>query len=111
MSRYAYADVVRRIRRQVESTGQPLKAILVAVNISPDQWSRKSRLNRAGNGGKGTSFTLDELSRIADYFDAGPGWPFVDWDYARVIEAAINALNRLEAGSNPPESKAKTPTE
>lgn len=101
---YSYADVVRRVLEQVKRSRKPLKEIHDGVQITKDQWSRKKKLNADGTGGTRTSFTYEELTRIANYFGADPGWPFIDWDLASANRRSAEALASLTArlGSGPP---------
>lgn len=105
--RYSYADIVRRILAQVEKCDRPLKEVLEDIKVTKDQWSRKARVGPTGEGGIKTSFTLAEISRIADYFRAPSGWPWVDWDLASANERALEVLAR---GHDTRPTEALTPT-
>lgn len=107
--RYSYADIIGRIGDKVRDSEKPLKEIYEAVGISKDQWSRKMALNEAGTGGKKTSFSYDELSRIANYFGADPGWPFIDWHLASANRRAAEALSKHEEQRSPTASSGSSP--
>ena len=98
---YAYAEIVGRILERVRASGKPLKEIHGAVGISKDQWSRKQNVQVGGMRGKGSTFTYEELSRIATYFGADPGWPFIDWDLASANRRAADALKSLGESARP----------
>lgn len=52
------------------------KELAQAIGLSEDVFSRKLRQARS-------SFTLEELGLVADFFGAPPGWPMVDADARR----------------------------
>jgi predicted transcriptional regulator len=74
-ARYTHEAVAKRIAEAVKQAGLTNKEVADRAAIPLDRWSRKIRV--AGN-----SFTLEEVSRVADALEAPDGWPFVDWDYA-----------------------------
>jgi hypothetical protein len=76
---YSYRTVVDRIRAELDYRHRRDADLYRRLGISKDQWSRKMRVNAKGVGGHGSSFTLDEIAKIADALHPGvPGWPFVD---------------------------------
>lgn len=99
--RYDYPAIVARIKAVVEADDRPLKKILEELDISADQWSRKMQVNAQGTGGKKTSFTYDELTRVANHFNAPEGWPFMDWGRAEAVDRAIRAMEALAAAAPP----------
>lgn len=91
---YSYVQVVARIREAIEYSTDPVKRLLSEVDIAADRWSRKMRPNKHDphNGGTGNTFSFEELSRIAAYFNAPRGWPFIDWDLAISLERANDTV-------------------
>ncbi len=96
--RYAYRDICRRVKERVDLSGKPLKDIQGDVGISKDQWSRKMKVNPQGTGGTRTSWTYEELTKLAAHFSADPGWPFIEWSEATAVRRALEALERLSSG-------------
>ncbi len=68
--------------------------------MSKDQWSRKMRPNEKGTRGRRSSFTLEELGRIADLLGQPPGWPFITREqlreYIRDLDPFV--LKRIREG-------------
>ncbi|HET8539995.1 MAG TPA: hypothetical protein VFL83_09010 [Anaeromyxobacter sp.] len=75
---YSYRVIVERIRDEIDYRQLQDSAVYKALRISKDQWSRKMRVNDKATGGRGASFTLAEIARLADLFHSPPGWPFID---------------------------------
>jgi hypothetical protein len=70
---------MRKITAEVEQIRHRLgfskKEAALGSGMSESQWSQKIRLVI-------NSFSIHELGRIADCFDAPLGWPFIDWELA-----------------------------
>lgn len=112
-----YDQILERVRRKVEEAHgdarqRRQKAVYGddRVRIDKGDWSRKM---------KGTTdFSLRELLRLAVFFDAPPGWPFIDWEYARSLklaDAVVQFADRVaepsppyRAGPHAPESRPRT---
>ena len=67
------------------SCGMTASAVAAAVKLTPADWSKKVRLVQS-------SFTNEELGRIADFFSQVTGrpllgWPFVDETVSALLES------------------------
>lgn len=79
--RYDYRVIVLRIERMRIECGLMAKQIAADVGLSEAAWSKKMSMNQS-------SFSLDELGRVAEAFAKASGkpltgWPFVDPDVSR----------------------------
>lgn len=79
ISRYSMKETCLRIQKAAARSRPPLrdKEMAAAAGLTKDKYSRKIRMSRS-------TFTLEELGLIADFFDAPPGWPVVDADVRRI---------------------------
>ena len=78
-SRYSVAECCLRIEKAMGRSRPAVlnKQLAAELDMNPGTFSHKLR-----NTGKST-FTVEELGLIADWFDAPPGWPFIDADVVR----------------------------
>lgn len=83
-ARFDYEAITARIAEACERAGKPAKQVYEAAGLTGDRWYRKMT-------GRGSTFTLDELGRVADALEAPPAWPFVDWDRAEVLRRSEGA--------------------
>ncbi len=70
--RYDHDVIARRVEMARQKRGMLVKDLAEAAGLQMWAWYKKSR--RANS-----TFTLAELSAIADALDAPEGWPFVEW--------------------------------
>lgn len=105
---YTYTDILRRIEQALGARGRGGRGgkFHIDMGMTKDQWWRKTHLNEKGTGGKGSSFTWEELTRLAALLDAPPGWPFIDWEHARSIQEAADALRAQRGERKGPPSHA-----
>jgi hypothetical protein len=75
VSRYSTKEAALRIERAMGRSRPVLsnKEVAAAIEMTDDLFSRKLRMKRS-------TFTLEEMGAIADFFDAPPGWPVLDAD-------------------------------
>jgi hypothetical protein len=83
--RYDAALIARRVELMRVACKVTASAAAAAVGLSPPAWSKKVRL-------EDSSFTNEELGRIADHFAALTGrrlvgWPFVDEAVSALLDA------------------------
>lgn len=76
--RYDHRVIALRIERMMTDSGLLAKQVAAEVGLSEAAWSKKMHLNQS-------SFTLEELGRVADAFSRLThrkliGWPFIDAD-------------------------------
>lgn len=97
---YSYEAVLSRVKEKVRlEFGGPgdrrQKAIYEdpRVAMTKDAWSRKIRGE--------TRFTFEELDKVADFFGASHGWPFIDWHYAEALRNANARRAEAEPGAPP----------
>lgn len=78
VSRYSIKEATLRVEKAMGRSRPKIqnKELAAAVGMAEDVFSRKMRRSRS-------TFTLDELGAIADFFDAPVGWPVLDGDVAR----------------------------
>lgn len=76
------AEINARIERRRAERGVTVKALCDAIGIEHYDYSRKIRL-------KGSSWTILEISRIADHLDAPTGWPFLTDELAEMVDRAL----------------------
>jgi hypothetical protein len=74
-SRYSMARACANIELAMSRSNPPLldKEVADAIGMAKDLWSRKMSRSRS-------SFSLEELGQVADFFHAPPGWPVLDAD-------------------------------
>lgn len=82
--RYDEVEIGRRIDRLRRDRGVEVKTICSALGLEKWDWSRKVRH-------KGSSFSIEEVARVADYLSAPYGWPFVPEEVGRMIETHLGA--------------------
>lgn len=70
--RYDHAVIGLRVEAARVRCEVQVKDLCSAVGLPLPSWYKKTRC-------AGSTFTLDELGRIADALHAPAGWPFVDW--------------------------------
>lgn len=78
VSRYSIKEATLRVEKAMGRSRPQVqnKELAGALGMAEDVFSRKMRLSRS-------TFTLDELGAIADFFDAPDGWPVLDANVAR----------------------------
>jgi hypothetical protein len=78
VSRYSIKEATLRIEKAMGRSRPPIqnKELAAAIGMAADVFSRKMRITRS-------TFTLDELGAIADFFEAPEGWPILDGNVAR----------------------------
>lgn len=87
----ARVEARRRVRR-VE-----VKQICAELGMEKWDWSRKVRNDRS-------SFSIAELSRIAELLEGPTGWPFVDEQIGELLDLRATRTRRGPK-RNPPESR------
>jgi hypothetical protein len=80
--RYDEKEIAARVDKLRKARGVEVKVICAAIGLEKWDWSRKVRLDRS-------SFSIEELSRIADYLSAPPGWPFLPAELGEVLERVL----------------------
>jgi hypothetical protein len=82
--RYDMREIAARVDRRRKQRGVTAKELYVDLGLERWDWSKKIR-------NAGSSFTVEELGRIADLLDAPPGWPFLSDDFwnAREVPAHV----------------------
>ena len=70
--RYNHDVIAERVECARQKSGMLVKDLAAAADLQTWAWYKKSRR-------LGSTFTLDELSAIADALNAPEGWPFVEW--------------------------------
>lgn len=70
--RYDHDVIALRVEKARQVRGMLVKDLADAAGLQAWAWYKKTR--RAGS-----TFTLEELSHIADALGAPEGWPFVEW--------------------------------
>jgi hypothetical protein len=77
-SRYSIKEATLRIEKAMGRSRPRVqnKELAGALGMDEGVFSRKMRQSRS-------TFSLDELGAIADFFEAPPGWPVLDGDVAR----------------------------
>lgn len=63
---------IEAVRRKQDKT---VKETAAAVGIDRKVWYKKRDLD-------GSSFSFRDISLLAEYFDAPPGWPYIPWELA-----------------------------
>jgi hypothetical protein len=71
--------IAARVEARRRAKGIEVKAICAEIGMEKWDWSRKVRLDNS-------SFSIAELSKIAEILDAPPGWPFLDESLGMMIE-------------------------
>lgn len=77
--RYDEREIAARVEALRRARGVEVKAICAHLGMEKWDWSRKVRLDRS-------SFTIDELGRIADFLAAPVGWPFVPTELGEILD-------------------------
>lgn len=75
--------ITSRIKRRVEASEIPAKALYDLLGIEKWVWSKKINFNES-------SFNYREISILADTLDAPVGWPFIDDDWAEDFQAYMD---------------------
>jgi hypothetical protein len=70
VGRYDLREITARVDKLRRQRSVPAKVIYADLGMDRWDWSRKVRQ-------AGSSFTIEELGRIADLLDAPAGWPFI----------------------------------
>lgn len=77
-ARFDPAEIGERVKKARRKKGLSTEALAAQVGIGKDSLYKKQ---------KGTQpWYMDEVSRIAELLEAPPGWPFIDWDAATLLE-------------------------
>jgi hypothetical protein len=78
VSRYSIKEATLRVEKAMGRSRPPIqnKELASALGMGEDVFSRKMRMKRS-------TFTLDELGAIADFFEAPDGWPVLDGSVSR----------------------------
>jgi hypothetical protein len=98
--RYDERLIAARVEARRRAKRVEVKAMCADLGIEKWDWSRKVRLDNS-------SFSIAELSRIAEILDAPPGWPFLDESLGLLIEMA--ARRRRFPKQDEPISEHSTP--
>jgi hypothetical protein len=80
--RYDEREIAARVEKLRKGRKVEVKTICAAVGLEKWDWSRRVRLDRS-------SFTIPELSAIADYLHAPIGWPFIAEETGYLIERIL----------------------
>ncbi len=87
-ARFQDAIVAGRIRRARERAGMTKKDL--AEKAAVETWSYYKK-----ESGR-ISFSLEEISRIADALDAPMPWPFLGWDAAAIVQSLTRGVKTAE---------------
>ena len=84
--RYRSEAIVKRIERMRAACHVEPKAIYDAIGMRQSAWSKKW-------SGSGSTFTVEELGAIADFFSTRTGtpltgWPLVDVEVSTLLDEA-----------------------
>ncbi len=82
VGRYDPREIAARIDKRRRQRGLSVRAMCETVGLQRWDWSRKVRLD-------GSSFTLDEIGRIADVLEAPPGWPFLPEEIGEMVRHLV----------------------
>jgi hypothetical protein len=77
--RYSPFDIGRRVENRRRDLGVTVAELCAVLDFDKADWSRKWRCS-------GSSFTIAEVSVIADYLKAPVGWPFIPEEMAELLE-------------------------
>lgn len=79
VSRYSIAEATAEVRKAMGRSRPPVadKVMAAELGLNPGSFSAKINMTRS-------TFTVEEFGKVADFFDAPPGWPFVHGDVRRV---------------------------
>lgn len=83
--RYDMREINLRVERMRVACGLLAKQVASEVGLTEAQWSKKMTL-------KGSSFSIPELGRLADFFAKKTGrlligWPFIDPDMSDLLDS------------------------
>lgn len=82
-------EIARRVERERVTRGVEVKTVCADIGMGKDEWSRKVRATRS-------TFSVMELGILADLWACPVGWPFVDAERGKALEALeAEALRRL----------------
>lgn len=84
--RFDPAEIGGRVRKERRKRGLSTEKLAERVAIGADSLYKKQRGVQP--------WGMDEVSRIAEAFDAPPGWPFIDWDAATMLERQLGRRSR-----------------
>ena len=79
--RFDHDEIAARVEQARVRQGMQVKDLCAAARLAPFAWYKKTRRS-------GSTFTLDELSAIAEALDAPPGWPFVEREVGEAMTKA-----------------------
>ncbi len=77
--RYTYEAAALEVAKAIGRRGRGThKALAADLELTSQQLSHRL-------AGELARFDLEQLGRIADFFDAPPGWPLIPWDLAQAL--------------------------
>jgi hypothetical protein len=78
VGRYSTREATTEVRKAMDRSLPPIldKEMAAHLGLDAGTFSYKIRMTKS-------SFTIEELGVIADFFRAPPGWPFVHGDVRR----------------------------
>lgn len=79
--RFSRREISDRIEQMRIARGLTAKQVYMALGMEKWNWSRKINTK--------VPFDLDDIARVAEFFEAPPGWPFID-------DKSAYALQQLE---------------
>lgn len=77
--RYDEREIAARVEALRRARGVEIKRICADLGMEKWDWSRKVRLDRS-------SFTIEELGKIAELLKAPMGWPFIPIEVGEILE-------------------------
>ena len=85
--RYDERLIAARVDARRRAMNVEVKQMCAELGIEKWDWSRKIRGDRS-------SFSISELSKIADLLQAPTGWPFVDEQIGQILELQATRTRR-----------------
>jgi hypothetical protein len=107
---YDVVQIARKIELRRRALGIPAKRLADAIGVYESGWSKKVN-------SRGSTFSVQEISIIAQELGAETGWPFIDDALAAMLDAHLgrkpasppreSASPDLGSVSSPPARPAK----
>jgi hypothetical protein len=79
---YDIVQIARKIELRRRALGIPAKRLADAIGVYESGWSKKVNC-------RGSTFSVQEISAIAQELDAESGWPFIDDNLAAMLDVHI----------------------
>jgi hypothetical protein len=95
--RFDLREIATRVQRRMIARGVEPKVIQEKLGMKAPDWTKKTSNN-------GSTFTIGELSRIAAFLEAPPGWPFIDEYQADILAGYLAPPQRPGEPESPSEA-------